>query len=1325
MHPDTADSACIPSSGDTVISSDTVVNSDDDEIELNDISSDTRTETEFMDDEEHRATMMKLYHPKPKTNESGTTNNCNRYGYSEEDKSISPDLLRKSGTEPPHFQPPQSGHGLPLHNLQRDNLKDRDHDDSVSEPVHENQSEADYCLTDTVQAIDPLIRPHIVDQAGSDSRFSLRLSVLDAKGDNDTSRSDKFASGFLVDDHTQNTVSTHSKITVVDDEDDHGIESSVVDPSLVDDMNGNSKRSRSRKRSKKKKRSFTPHHTEYSHHSHSTKSKYREYRKKDPMDVVEAFTASNKEKQASFSVTISRTTPSQHSESANSRNNSFAHLNLKFGDGPPQLTPYGDDNEHERKLTEQFDSIAFSNMAAPITSPRKTFLQHRRGKSLEVQSTTNSEYNDPNYIGRPVPIIRRVVSVQNSNQTDKNEGDSNDVNSSSDGHPHRGVDHMANQEEEANVSRLYVPQPRYLSLSVSEYTDVSGTDPAGSSSTANDHRHLLSSVHHGIPGKISMNKSIQNSVNSAGCYPMSTATSNHFRTSTVAKPPSAPSIAVPQSRASKIEKQSSVEFGKESSKKANPSKEAFYFPSDSELSEAESGSFHRLRPHSTMYGATKKKPKLQRVQTDKTNKSYNTMERERGSRGSKKMNRKRSGSGGGGGGNGKTKRKTSKPSKSTKGKNGKSKTVRYSDENIEREEYGANTAKRDRQRQYKQLDLMRAQSCNPIGSSNSYHHHHHHHQQQQQQHQHNKHYYGNAPIHNYNHYVPPPPLKDYFTASSKVHQSESHQNRDKSHVLRPATVKFSDRQRGSSRNAPPNASSARFTFDTDVSDENEEYFDNSSDSNGMDDAVATTEDMDSAHYSEDDGISGVSAISAISDSQRKRLDGIINHFWRVIDIASNRKIPFEILKISLRVKNINIKENHWDILLNELTNFQPSKNITLRMFKDFIFDRKASNTRYYRNDSHIINALRKKLIAGLLGTDERSERSGHSGGHSERSKSGSKKASKPKLSNRYSKNASARSKLKLINNDYFHHDVDADDDDDDDDYYYENGDLDDDEEDEEESDGKIKTIKFNINPSATLKLKDNKSSSKRKPKARPLKHKRSHSGFSGFSETQSVDTLEHFGNKELSHFVSDGHRKRGQRERSSSHQSYLRSTTPRTVRSSSHESYANHSHYLKYSIQQSIVKSLLECYENSLLRKMSASRFMGYLKHSEWRKAMKYLLRCHFAYLSDNEDVFTLEQFKFALYDQCNIRYDFSHEILPILSLNTKSFQEYVITSHSYCEWMLKHLDNLSLVLIYICILNVTRYAHSEQITFDSERIFVFSLSLCPLIALFVCPFCT
>ena len=123
-----------------MISSDTVVNSDgDDEIELNDISSDTKSETEFMDDEEHRATMLKLYHPKPKANESDT--NCNRYGYSEADKSISPELLRKSdATEPPNFHPPPTSndHGVPLRNnlnSKGDTLRDHDHDDSVSEPV--------------------------------------------------------------------------------------------------------------------------------------------------------------------------------------------------------------------------------------------------------------------------------------------------------------------------------------------------------------------------------------------------------------------------------------------------------------------------------------------------------------------------------------------------------------------------------------------------------------------------------------------------------------------------------------------------------------------------------------------------------------------------------------------------------------------------------------------------------------------------------------------------------------------------------------------------------------------------------------------------------------------------------------------------------------------------------------------------------------------------------------------------------------------------------------------------------------------------------------
>merc|ERR1712173_56764 len=171
--------------------------------------------------------------------------------------------------------------------------------------------------------------------------------------------------------------------------------------------------------------------------------------------------------------------------------------------------------------------------------------------------------------------------------------------------------------------------------------------------------------------------------------------------------------------------------------------------------------------------------------------------------------------------------------------------------------------------------------------------------------------------------------------------------------------------------------SARFTFNTpsSASNENEEYYDNTTVSNGYtphgheddddrteldnhcdDGEVTVTEDLESIQYTMTDD--DVDRLSQISESQLKSLDGIINHFWRVIDIASTRKIPFEILKISLRVKNVKIKENHWDILLNELTHFQPSKNITLRMFKDFIFDRSCDgdngNSRYYRNESQII-----------------------------------------------------------------------------------------------------------------------------------------------------------------------------------------------------------------------------------------------------------------------------------------------------------------------------------------------------------------------------------
>jgi len=157
------------------------------------------------------------------------------------------------------------------------------------------------------------------------------------------------------------------------------------------------------------------------------------------------------------------------------------------------------------------------------------------------------------------------------------------------------------------------------------------------------------------------------------------------------------------------------------------------------------------------------------------------------------------------------------------------------------------------------------------------------------------------------------------------------------------------------------------------------------------------------------------------------------------------------------------------------------------------------------------------------------------------------------------------------------------------------------------------------------------------------------------------------------------------RIRSSSHQSYLQSSVPGTVRSSSCESGVsgasqsahNASQYLKYSIQQSMVSSLLECVDSGSLRQATGSRFRSYCQQHEWRKALKYLLRCHFLLISDGEEVYPLEQFKFALYDQCDIRYDFGHEILPIMAFKQHDRQHFVVTQHSFVEWMLQHLDQM------------------------------------------------
>merc|ERR1712228_140638 len=128
----------------------------------------------------------------------------------------------------------------------------------------------------------------------------------------------------------------------------------------------------------------------------------------------------------------------------------------------------------------------------------------------------------------------------------------------------------------------------------------------------------------------------------------------------------------------------------------------------------------------------------------------------------------------------------------------------------------------------------------------------------------------------------------------------------------------------------------QFSFDTDPddNDDNDDYYDDESEDN----------------------------------EQEQTLDDIINKFWTAIDISANGCVQYEILKITLRVKGVHIAETNYDLMLNILTNFQPSKAITKKMFKDFIFDRKNSNGHTYRH-SHIIHRLRQKLITGLLESD--------------------------------------------------------------------------------------------------------------------------------------------------------------------------------------------------------------------------------------------------------------------------------------------------------------------------------------------------------------------
>eukprot|EP01084_Bolivina_argentea_P171045 296344_1 len=61
---------------------------------------DSHSDTEFMDDDEHREKMMKLYRPKNKTKNNKNNNNLNVFG---DAKQKSPEMSMRSITEPPPF----------------------------------------------------------------------------------------------------------------------------------------------------------------------------------------------------------------------------------------------------------------------------------------------------------------------------------------------------------------------------------------------------------------------------------------------------------------------------------------------------------------------------------------------------------------------------------------------------------------------------------------------------------------------------------------------------------------------------------------------------------------------------------------------------------------------------------------------------------------------------------------------------------------------------------------------------------------------------------------------------------------------------------------------------------------------------------------------------------------------------------------------------------------------------------------------------------------------------------------------------------------------
>jgi len=1212
---------------------------DDDEVT-------TQSETLFMDDDEHQATMLKLYYPKHLAH----TKPKYKYNYSKTDKSISPDLLRLSDSAA--VVPP------PTHNNSNNNV------DGGGKPALPR-------LCDQPSA-SLNVRPHIVDNV-SESRTSfnfhqiaipesttkLKMDMFDKsppKTDDDddvdddgNSTSDKFVTGFIADDHTtQNTntitvTNTHTtnttRTTSHQPSDNHIAEVDMMEEHSHTQTHAHShgtQHCKSKKRSKKQKQKQAARDTKVQPvtqaHKHQKKKKKKKRRKTTTaMDDGHSNGNTNTSKSKSKpSVTISITRTNSHGSS------SFAQ-SLRHQANSPVAFDDGDQD-----ACDQHPCLASS----VSVSDRGHDPDHEED---DVEQDKQRQEHDEADAQRPVPIIRRVH-------------DSNQAPPPLRSNKHRRTaTHSVIDTSVGNVSRLFVNHHRHhqheaeprrgLSISISE-SDQQSDDRSTQAPQP-------------PPGHARNNR-----------VAVEQQRSRYFHSS---KHDKVGANLIPQPRASQVEKTT------RRTRLALSSNSEFDEDDDGEDVSRTTRSPIKKMPY-LRHNSDKVHTRPRDVSNDVYPRDYNEDD---------------------------------------------------DDDDDDDDDYydQLQQLQHPRQSLHRTPHMTRAKSQN--SSSISY-------------------QYGAKsrteryieadppPIHSYNHCVEDDEEDAHNMMTMMTHRQ------------------FAD--------------TAVMGDDVDVDDD---------------------EDADDENYARMMADKYAPFLrSRMSKADMHHLGQVVDHFWHVMDIASNRKIPFEIVKISLRVKSIVIRENHWDILLNELTNFQPSKNITVDMFKDFLFRSRRSNQHapQYYGDEHIVGALRRKLIVGLLETADHHHQ--QRGNKPAMARSRSRAGSRPNAKNKLKPKSSVSSKAKLkafknrantntntittTNTTKNKHKSkskskpttltsgDS--------YGYGG----------EDCGIPIETVRFatvgspiaetETSSKKTMKIKSkpkktksSKMKSKTKSGSKPnpntntnmnlvpssrgtrQHHQRSVSGMA----MDSVGPMDgdgegdgEFGGREFSELIQDIDRKRkrvhdpqaqpnygggaanssypylhenptsakmrprdsyGGRMRSSSHHSYLQSSSLSTTDSAvdfvvysqhhpqhqkpapaptlsskhsnassskSNRSLQSNQSYLRFSLQHSVISSLLKCYDNSLL-KISGSRLMSYLNHNEWRKAIKYLLRSHFAYITDDHNMFSVEQFKFALYDQCDIQYKFGNEILPIMTLSSDQYTQYVITEHSYIDWMMKYIDQM------------------------------------------------